>query len=62
MSLQIFPTSPARALNKAYLKEKVGRNAIETFKQQLATLFQKAAPDCSEDTLKDYITDFFKNT
>ncbi len=54
--------SPVKSLNKAYFKEKVGRNNIEKFKENLVTLFNNAQPGISEDTLKDYITEFLRNT
>jgi adenine-specific DNA-methyltransferase len=60
--LQLNTQSPFKALNKAYLKEKVSRNNIELFKQQLAQLYSKATAGNSEDTLKDFITEFLRNT
>ncbi|MBN8689119.1 MAG: class I SAM-dependent DNA methyltransferase, partial [Chitinophagales bacterium] len=62
MPIQLEIKSPARSLNKAYLKETAGRSSIEKCKQQLLHLLEKADPASSEDTLKDYITDFLKNT
>jgi len=62
MSIQLDIKTPARSLNKAYLKETAGRSSIEKCKQQLLHLLEKADPASSEDTLKDYITDFLKNT
>ncbi len=60
MKLELI--KPINALNKAYLKEKISRNNIEKFKENLVTLFNKAQPGISEDTLKDYITEFLRNT
>ena len=60
MKLELI--KPINALNKAYLKEKISRNNIERFKENLVTLFNKAQPGISEDTLKDYITEFLRNT
>lgn len=62
MPLSLDIKSVSRSLNKAYLKETAGRSSIEKCKQQLLHLLEKADPACSEDTLKDYITDFLKNT
>ncbi len=62
MPIQLDIKTPARSLNKAYLKETAGRSSIEKCKQQLLHLLEKADPASSEDTLKDYITDFLKNT
>ena len=60
MKLELI--KPIKALNKAYLKEKISRNDIERFKENLVTLFNKAQPGISEDTLKDYLTEFLRNT
>ncbi len=60
--MQLNLQSPFKTLNKAYLKEKVSRNNIELFKQQLTLLFGKAETGQSEDTLKDFITEFLRNT
>jgi hypothetical protein len=62
MPISLDIKKPTHSLNKAYLKETISRNNIEKFKAQLSLLFEKADPSCSEDTLKDYITDFLKNT
>ena len=62
MPIQLEPKTAARSLNKAFLKETISRTNIEQFKKQLQILFEKADPAGSEDTLKDYITDFLKNT
>lgn len=60
--MQLSVQSPVKSLNKAYFKEKVSRNDIEIFKQNLQILFNKADAGYSEDTLKDYITEFLRNT
>ena len=60
--MQLIIQSPAKTLNKAYLKEKVSRNHIELFKEQLTDLFNKVQEGHSEDTLKDFITVFLRNT
>lgn len=62
MPLSLDIKSVNRSLNKAYLKETAGRSSIEKCKKQLLHLLEKADPASSEDTLKDYITDFLKNT
>lgn len=54
--LSLNLTTPTWALNPAYRKEKVGRQAIETFKEQLTQLFDKADPQLSEETLKSLIS------
>ena len=55
-------SAPKSSLNKAYRDEPVGRNDIELFKAQLKQLFGKAAAEHSEDTLKDFVTEFLRNT
>lgn len=62
MPIQLDIKSPKKSLNKAYLKETASRSSIEKCKEQLLLLLGKADPASSEDTLKDYITDFLKNT
>jgi len=62
MPIILDAKTPARSLNKAFLKETTARTDIERFKSQLQILIEKADPASSEDTLKDYITDFLKNT
>ena len=60
--MQLIIQTPVKSLNKAYFKEKVSRNDIEKFKQNLTLLFNKIQAEYSEDTLKDYITEFLRNT
>lgn len=62
MPLQLAILSPTKSLNGAYFKEKVRRTDIETFKQNLIILFNKVEGGYSENTLKDYITEFLRNT
>lgn len=52
----------AKSLNKAYLKEKVGREQIDRFSQNLNILFQKIDNSHTEETLKDFLTEFLRNT
>jgi adenine-specific DNA-methyltransferase len=51
-----------KSLNQAYKNEKVSRDNIELFKQQLTQLFAKTTDGQSEDTLKDFVTEFLRNT
>ena len=60
--MQLNIQSPFKTLNKAYLKEKVSRNNVELLKTELTALFNKAVTSHSEDTLKDFITEFLRNT
>ncbi len=60
--MQLNILTPFKSLNKAYLKEKVSRNNVELFKHELLQLFSKSEATFSEDTLKDFITEFLRNT
>jgi hypothetical protein len=60
MNLQL--NSPKQALNKAYLKEKVGRNDIEKFKANLNLMISRINETESEEHLKNVISDFLKDT
>ncbi len=60
MQLQIL--KPNKALNKAYLKEKVSRNNIETFKANLKTLLSKIKEGESEEHHKYPVADFLNDT
>jgi adenine-specific DNA-methyltransferase len=60
MNLEII--SPKKALNKAYLKEKVSRNEIQNFKRNLKILLDKINEKESEEHLKNVVADFLKNT
>src|SRR5258705_50488 len=60
--MQLTTQTPSKSLNKAYLKEKVGRKNIELFKQNLHSLLEKAKPNLSEETIKDYLTQFLRTT
>ncbi|MFI5196622.1 MAG: Eco57I restriction-modification methylase domain-containing protein, partial [Chitinophagales bacterium] len=59
MKLQLLP--PNKSLNKAYLKEKVSRNDIETFKTNLITLLSKIDNEESEEHHKYPVADFLKD-
>lgn len=59
MKLQVIP--PHKALNKAYLKQSVKRDQIETFKAALVRMFERLRPDESEEHLKNIVADFLKN-
>jgi len=53
---------PAKDLNKAYLKQSIRREQIETFKANLARLFERLKPGESEEHLKNIVADFLKDT
>ncbi len=58
--LQIL--TPNKALNKAYLKEKVSRNDIETFKTNFKTLLSKIKEGESEEHHKYPVVEFLNDT
>ena len=60
MQLQII--QPLKALNKAYLKEKVGRLTIDVFKTNLLELLSKVKNAESEEHHKYPVADFLKST
>ncbi len=60
MKLQLI--TPTKALNKAYLKEKVSRNHIELFKNNLKQLLSRINEQESEEHLKNVIADFLKDS
>ena len=60
MKLELL--KPIKALNKAYLKEKVSRYHIELFKKNLQQLLSRINEQESEEHLKNVIADFLKDT
>jgi hypothetical protein len=54
--------SISKDLNKAYLKEKVSRQAIDRFKESLGLLFDRINENESEEHLKNILSDFLKDT
>jgi len=51
-----------KALNKAYLAQNPYANEINLFKEHYTTLLKSIQQTDNEETLKDYINDFLKNT
>ena len=60
MQLQLQP--PIKSLNKAYLKEKVSRNDIDSFKVNLNSLLSKIDNDETEEHHKFSVVEFLKQT
>lgn len=60
MNLNIQP--PKKALNKAYLKEKVGRAEIELFKKNFSSMLSRIDEAESEEHGKNIVADFLKDT
>lgn len=53
---------PEKSINKAFLKDKVNRIDFENFKTQLQIIVNKKDDDESEEHLKNFAIQFFKNT
>ncbi|ABQ25918.1 class I SAM-dependent DNA methyltransferase [Geotalea uraniireducens] len=60
MKLQVL--SPAKSLNRAYLKQSLKRDQIELFKANLSRLFDRINEKESEENLKNIVSDFLKDT
>lgn len=60
--MKLLPISPAKALNKAYLKQSLKRDQVELFKEKLARMFERIRPDEHEEHLKNIVSDFLKDT
>lgn len=60
--MNLLPIPPRKALNKAYLKVKPNRTAIERFKINLTNLTDKINEAESEEFHKNLVSDFLKNT
>ena len=54
--------NPRQALNKAYLKLKINRSEIESFKKNLILLLDSANIKESEEFHKNLVSDFLKDT
>jgi adenine-specific DNA-methyltransferase len=53
---------PRKALNKAYLKVKPGREQINTFRTNLTNLLKQVSPDESEEFNKNLLSRFLRDT
>ncbi len=53
---------PANSINKAFQKDKVNRTNFENFKNQLQIIVNKIDDNESEEHLKNFLIQFFKNT
>jgi len=54
--------TPRKALNKAYLKQKVNRDELETFKKNLQQMLSDMNENESEEYHKNLLTDFLYDT
>ena len=53
---------PRKALNKAYLKVKPGREVINSFKANLDHMLKQISPDESEEFNKNLLSRFLRDT
>lgn len=60
--MKLSVISPAKALNKAYLKQSLKRDQIELFKAGLARMFERIRSDEHEEHLKNIVSDLLKDT
>lgn len=60
--MKLHLLTPAKSLNKAYLKQSLKRDQVELFKANLARLFDRVNEKESEENLKNIVSDFLKDT
>ncbi len=60
--MKLTLTTPAKSLNKAYLKQSIKREEIEIFKSNLSRMFGRIDEGESEEHLKNIVSDFLKET
>ena len=60
--MKLIVQTPKKSLNKAYLKEKVGRTEIEDFKKNFLILLSRINESETEEHNKNIVADFLKDT
>jgi len=60
--MKLLIHSPAKALNKAYLRQSLRRDQINLFKSGLGRMFERFRTDEHEEHLKNIVSDFLKDT
>jgi adenine-specific DNA-methyltransferase len=60
--VQLLNQTPAKVLNKAYLKQNVQQHDIQGFHQNIDRLFERLNPSESEENQKNLVCDFLKDT
>ena len=60
--MKLLIQTPAKVLNKAYLKQNVQQNDILRFQQNIHTLFERLNPNESEENQKNLVCDFLKDS
>ena len=60
--MKLLIQTPAKVLNKAYLKQNVQQNDIQGFQDNIHTLFEKLNPNESEENQKNLVRDFLNHS
>jgi len=60
--MKLLLSTPAKSLNKAYLKQSLKRDQIDLFRANLARMFERIRTDEHEEHLKNIVSDFLKDT
>jgi adenine-specific DNA-methyltransferase len=60
--VQLLIQTPAKVLNKAYLKQNVQQNDILRFQDNIHNLFERLNPNESEENQKNLVCDFLKDS
>ena len=60
--MKLILSTPAKSLNKAYLKQSLKRDQIDLFRANLARMFERIRTDEHEEHLKNIVSDFLKDT
>jgi hypothetical protein len=60
--MRLIINTPAKSLNKAYLRQSIKREQIELFKANLVRLFDRIRTDEHEEHLKNIVADLLKDT
>ena len=60
--MKLTTQTPKKSLNKAFLKQPVNRDEIESFKANLQTLLSKINENETEEHHKNFVRDFLKDT
>ena len=61
-SVKLLIQTPAKVLNKAYLKQNVQQDKIQGFQDNIHKLFERLNPNESEENQKNLVCDFLKDS
>lgn len=56
--MKLLIQTPAKVLNKAFLKQNVQQNKIQSFQDNIHILFEKLNPNESEENQKNLVRDY----